>query len=374
MTIPGWDFGDWDQPFEFGPGAVERVGAVVDGLGRSRPLVLCSAGRRESREVEMLLAGLDSSPEEVFDGVRSHVPREVAEAAWRAVHARGADAVVSLGGGAAIDLGKALVYAAGYGFEAFDDGPPEIEKAPDLAHVAVPTTYSGAEATHGFGMSEEGSKRGRAAPFTRPDAVVADPVLTLDLPAGPTAATGMNALAHCVEALYSPTRTDATDSLGERAAGELFRKLPLAVREPSDLEVRTALLAAAYAAGAVLDRAGMGVHHGLCQVLGGRTGIAHGVANAIVLPYAMRFNLDATRDGQERFARAIGASSPEQAAGMVERLVLDLGLPGRLRDAGVPREALAEVARTAAETNPNVARNPKPVSTDDALAILEAAW
>ena len=380
MTIPGFDLGDHAQPATFGPGSVAKLSEIVTGLGRTRPLVVCSWRRRRSEDFSQVARGLGTpSPpaQPVFAGAEEHVPRSAVDAAWAAVESNEADAVVSFGGGASIDLCKALVDVAAFGWEAFEaraEVPARDAAAKPLVHVAVPTTYSGAEATRGFGVSERGEKAGRGGEATRPDQVVADPVLTLSLPVRPTAATGMNALAHCVEALYSPTRTDRSDRLAEQAAAVLFRSLPPAVRDPGGLAARTDLLAAAYVAGVVLDAAGMGLHHGLCHGLGGRTGIAHGVANAIVLPHVMRFNLEATREAQERFALAIGAASAEDAADRVQRLVSDLGLPTRLREAGVFEQDLEPIAAAAVERSPHVKRNPRPVSEDDALAVLRAAW
>lgn len=360
----------------FGAGKAADIPAEVERLGRSRPLVLCSWRReRFSDDLRALVSALSDA--RVFSGVEAHVPREVVDAAWKDAREHGADAVVSFGGGSAIDLGKALAYLAAYGEEALAEGrPAEPLDEPPIAHIAVPTTYSGSEATGRFGITyrAEEEKRGAGGAGVLPQTVVADAALTTGLGAKETGSTGMNALAHCVEGLYSPTRTATTDDMAAHAAELLYRGLPAAVERPGDLKVRSDLLAGSYLAGSVIDQAGMGIHHGICHGLGGRLGVPHGLANAVVLPHAMRFNLDATRAGQEVFARAVGGGSAEEAPDLVADLVRRLGLPTRLRDVGVLEEDLEPLAAWAAERSPAVKNNPKPAGKDEVLEVLQAAW
>jgi alcohol dehydrogenase class IV len=181
----------------------------------------------------------------------------------------------------------------------------------------------------------------------------------------------MNALAHCVEAAWSPHRTPEAEAIALAGAATIHRSLPTVVQSPDDLDARTAMLEGAALAGRCLLNASMGVHHGLSQLVGGRTGIAHGLANAILLSHAVRFNADAAPDAVRRIGAALG--EPDDAAGAVDRFRQSLGLPGSLSDAGVKDEDLEAVARLS-QSNQNVARNPRPVSEADALAILEAAW
>lgn len=364
------------QRLVFGSGRVSEVPAEVERLGRSRPLVLCSWRRqRYSGELRSLVGALPDV--RVFVGVEAHVPRSAVDAAWADAREHRADAVVSFGGGSAIDLGKALAYLAAYGESALDEGRPAHPLAePPVAHLTVPTTYSGSEATARLGVTDRAreEKRGAGGPGVLPATVVADPALTIGLGAKETAATGMNALAHCVEALYSGTRTPLTDALATWAAAALVRRLPAAVDRGDDLEAREELLAASYMAGSVLNQAGMGLHDGICHGLGGRLGVPHGVANAVVLPHAMRFNLDRTREGQEAFARAVGSGSAEEAVERVADLVKRLGLPTRLREAGVMEEDLEPLAAWAAERSPAVRGNPKPAGKAEVLGVLRAAW
>jgi maleylacetate reductase len=378
LTIPGFDLEDWGQPLLFGTDRVHELGAELERLGRKRPLVLSSWRRRRSDEFRHLAGGLGVTPK-VFQGAEEHVPRMVVDAAWNAVQEHEADAVVSFGGGSSVDLGKAVAFVAQHGPDAFEAGPEAGLEAPPggrpaLAHLAVPTTYSGAEATGWFYVSEREEKRRRGGPRARPDMVVADPSLTLTLPWKPTAGTGMTALAHAAEGLCSPSRTEWSDGLATRAARSIFRLLPIVSRSPKRVRERAEMLAAAYASGVVSDVAGTSLHHALCTGLGARTGTQHGLASAVLLPPVMRFNLEAAEEGLARFAQAIGAGGPAEGAAAVEALGAELGLPRRLREIGVFEQDLEPVAAWAAERSPEARNNPRPVSATDALAVLREAW
>lgn len=375
LTVPGFDLEGWDQTALFGIDRVHELGTELARLGRTRPLVLCSWRRRRSEEFHHLAGGLGITPE-VFPGVEEHVPRAAVDAAWKAAQDHQADVVVSFGGGSAVDLGKAVAYAARHGIQAFDAGEesPPAAHHPELVHVAVPTTYSGAEATACFFVSEGQEKRQRGSRGVRPDLVIADPSLTLTLPWKPSGGTGMTALAHCFEALRSSARTQWTDSLATRAARSVFQLLPVVSKSPKRVRERTDMLAAAYASGIVSDVAGTGLQGGLCTGLGARTGVAHGLAGAILLPHVIRFGLGFDEEGLARFAEAIGAGGAAEGAEAVAARAADLGLPGRLREVGVFEQDLELVAEWVAERSPEARQNARPVSASDAMAILRAAW
>jgi len=190
----------------------------------------------------------------------------------------------------------------------------------------------------------------------------------------PTASTGINALAHCVEAVYSPTAAPFVAPVALEAISTSRLALPRCVAAGSDLRARTAMLRASFLAGFSMAHAGMGVHHGLCHSLGGTLGIPHGVANAIVLPHAMRYNADAVTPELARIGEAMGARSGGDAAAAVFDLIDALGLPQRLRDVGLGEDDLAVVAADAL-ASPAVAANPKPIRTrEQLLEILRSAW
>jgi alcohol dehydrogenase class IV len=181
----------------------------------------------------------------------------------------------------------------------------------------------------------------------------------------------MNAMAHCVEVVYSPGRTPEAEALGLAGARRIVQALPLVVDDPSDVDVRASMFEGAVLAGRALQNGTMGVHHGLAQLVGGRTGIAHGLANAVILPHAVRFNADAVPDELRRLGEVIG--SPDDPAGALAALIARLGLPKGLGECGVTLEDIDAIARMS-QGNPNIKGNPKPVSEDDARAILAAAF
>jgi maleylacetate reductase len=213
-------------------------------------------------------------------------------------------------------------------------------------------------------------KSGAGGPTIAPDAVVYDPELSRSTPPEVRAGTGLNALAHCVEVVWSPHRTPEAEAIGLFGAQRIFDALPRAVADADDEAAATQMLEGAFLAGRCLANGTMGVHHGLAQLVGGRTGVPHGTANALLLAHSIRFNAEAVPDQVRRIGAAIGA--PDDPAGAVAELVAGLGLPSGLAEAGVTDDDVEVVVRLS-QSNGNVANNPRPVSEDDARAILTAA-
>jgi alcohol dehydrogenase class IV len=365
-----WTHTGYAQLIRFGSGAVDEVGRIVREAGGRRILLVTTEGRLSSPDGERLVKVLGRELTSTFAGVQSHVPAPAVQAAVQQARRDGVDAVVSFGGGSCADLAKAVCYFTER--EAGTPGATWLDR-PALPHVAVPTTYSGAELTPFFGMTDPATRRksGGGGPTIAPVAAVYDPDLTLSTPARVSAETGMNALAHCVECAYSPSRTPEADAVALAGVRRIASALPAVVDDPGDVKARSEMLVGAVLGGRALQNAGMGVHHGLAQLVGGRTGIAHGLANAVILSQAMRFNADAVPDELRRIGEAMG--DPDDAAGAVDRLVQRIGLPTHLSDCGVTDEDLDAVVRLS-QSNPSVQMNPRPVSEDDARAILEAAF
>ncbi|MHB8669995.1 MAG: iron-containing alcohol dehydrogenase family protein [Acidimicrobiales bacterium] len=369
-TSRSWTHTNAPQRIVFGEGRLSQLHELVRQTGARRLLLVTTEGRLESEEGRRLVAALGSDVASTFAGVRSHVPTTVVAQAVAQARRDGVDGVVSFGGGSCADAGKAVCFFTEQ--EAGTPGSSFLDR-PALPHVAVPTTYSGAELTPFFGMTEEASRRkaGAGGPTIAPVGALYDPELTVSTPARVSAETGMNALAHCVECAYSPSRSPEAEAVALAGVARIAEALPAVVAAPEDLAARSAMLAGAVLGGRALLNASMGVHHGLSQILGGRTGIPHGLANAVVLPHAMRFNQQAVPEEMARIGAALGdASDP---AGAVAELVSRLGLPRRLSECGVTEEDLAAVARLA-EANGSVAANPRPVGEAGALSILEAAF
>ena len=358
------------QRIHFGAGTVDRVADVVKEVGGRRVLLVTTEGRLASEAGERLQRKLGRALASTFSRVKSHVPITLVQAAVGQARMDDIDVVVSFGGGSCADMGKAVCFFVEQ--EAGTPGTTYIDR-PVLPHVSITTTYSGAELTPFFGMTDEASKRksGAGGPTIAPIAAIYDPELTLDTPIDVSAQTGMNALAHGVECAYSTRRTPEAEAIALAAIRRISAALPLVIDDPASLAARTAMLEGAVLGGRCLLNATMGVHHGLSQLLGGRTGIPHGLANAIVLPHALRFNADAIGDAYNRIGMALGDEL--DPSGAVERLRERIGLTGSLSDCGVDDEDIDAVIRQTSG-NHNIANNPKPVTEDDARAILEAAF
>src|SRR5690242_3605793 len=243
----------------FGRGTVAQVPDEVAALGRSRPFLI--AGDRHAVE---LPGGVGR-----FTDVVQHTPVEVSDRAAEAARASGADCVVSVGGGSATGLGKAVAARLG------------------LPQVAVPTTYAGSEVTPVLGETAGGVKTTRRAPEILPATVVYDVELTLSLPVPLSVTSGINALAHAVEALYAPDANPAVDALAVAATGKLAAGLRGIARRPDDLEARlaarSAALEGAWLAGLGLGHVRMGLHHQLCHLLGGAYGTPHSATHPVLL-------------------------------------------------------------------------------------------
>ena len=354
----------------FGNGSVRRLPELLRAVGARRVMLVTTAGRLASDDGDRVVRALGSMLGSTFAEVASHVPTPTVQAAHRQARVDGVDAVVSFGGGSCADLAKAVAF-----FTEQEQGIPSTSwtDRPALPHVSVPTTYSGAELTPFFGMTDPTTrtKSGAGGATLAPVAAVYDPELTCSTPVEVSTQTGMNALAHCVEALWSTRRTPEAEAIAVAGARRLAAALPLVVDDPGDLAVRASVLEGAVLAARCLQNAAMGVHHGLAQLLGGRTGIAHGLANAVLLAHSTRFNADAVPDAVRRVGEAVG--DPDDAAGAIERLVARLGIPAQLADGGVTLDDVDAVARQA-PSHAGIQQNPKPVDEDAARGILTAAY
>ncbi|HEY5058020.1 MAG TPA: iron-containing alcohol dehydrogenase [Gaiellaceae bacterium] len=315
---------------------IDRLGEVCDELGVCAPL-LVAGPRWEGLELRLEPAA------------RWHeVPSERVDDA--AAVARDADGVVAVGGGSAIDLGKAISAATG------------------LQLVSVPTTYAGAEWTTYFGV-RDGQRRMRGGGTgAKLGGAVYEVELTLDLPREPTVGTAMNALAHCAEALYALGHNEAADEEALAGAQLISEWLPRVVEAPHDRVARTELLRGASHAGAALGGSMLALAHAMAQAVGGRYGLPHGTLNGICLPPALRYNARYAPEAVRRFGEAIGGDP----AVRVEELAR-LGGPARLRELGVPDEDLRDLAAAAAQRAGNQA-NPNPATPAEIEQLLRSVW
>lgn len=355
------------------PGCVDELPSHLTRLGRNRAYVVTGSSLASGRAGETVRHALGPMMVGMFSGARPHVPIETADQVAKEARSVSADVIIGLGGGSPIGTAKAAVARLAEGARSSD--------TPRLV-AAIPTTYAGSEVTPVFGTTDfaRGRKEVVRNPGIRPRLVLYDPELAVDTPPDLTAGTGINALAHCVEGLYSNDAGDEERSMAVDAASLLVEHLPKAFARTEDLAHRYYLFEGSMLAGFVLARAGMGVHHGLCHVLGGRYNAPHGLLNAIILPHAMRFNVPVAGPAYGRLAPVFGlkATDSPRTGEAVCRAVTDFirqfRLPYRLRELGIPKADLPAVAADALQSQ-SVRRNPRPLNgAQDALQILEAAW
>ncbi len=238
-----------------------------------------------------------------------------------------------------------------------------------LPILAVPTTYAGSEVTAVWGMTERARKTTGTDPSVLPRTVVYDPELTLTLPAELSAASGLNALAHCVEAFWAPRRNPISALAAEEGIRALGGALPAVLRDPRDVEVRAELLYGAYLAGSAFAVAGSGLHHKICHVLGGAYDLPHAQTHAIVLPHVLAFNAPAAPEATSRIARALGLADP--VAGL-HALTAELGIPEGLRALGMRAEQVDEAAALVEPSVP--ADNPRHAGRAELRELIRAAW
>lgn len=325
----------------FGAGTIADVPAVLAEVGVERPCLVTSAR----------WADLVPEVPARFTGVRAHVPAETVEEAVATAQAARADAVVAIGGGSAIDTGKA------------------VSARLDVPVVAVPTTYAGAEWTAYFGIRDEVARRKGGGTGARTVAAVYDPELTLDLPRDVTVGTALNALAHCAEAFYALGRGPRAERHAFTGARAIAYALPLVADRPRDLYARARLLEGALRAARALAEGGLALAHAVAQALGGRYGIPHGAANAVVLAPTLRFNAEAVPAAIAAFADAMCVAD---APARVDELAR-LGAFGGLRGLGVPEGELELVAAEAVARS-GARANPRPAAAADVAALLRSAF
>jgi alcohol dehydrogenase class IV len=335
----------------FGVGALDRVSDELDSLPGRVFLIASGSSLPIADQIAAQFGGRLAGR---FGEVAQHVPEELAERARKKALEAGADVIVAVGGGSAVGLGKAVAVHV------------------ELPLVVVPTTYSGSEMTPFYGLTGKHKRVGRDL-RALPRIVIYDPALTVGLPARVTAATGFNALAHCVEGLYAPGTNPVTALLAEEGIRALGRSLPDAVERPADLTARSDALYGAYLAGAALAVAGTALHHKLCHVLGGTFGLVHGDVNAVVLPHVAAFNALAIPEVMARVSVALGGPPDSSAAaGRLADLAARIGAPTSLGAIGMPEDGIGEAAELAVASVGD--SNPRPVDVVALQALLRAAF
>jgi maleylacetate reductase len=374
----------------FGAGALDQVADEVAALGVRRVLVVATKSAREAADA------VEGQLRERFagriDGVAQHVPTEVAEGARAKAREVGADCIVAIGGGSAIGLAKAVALTSG-------DGPATAGRSTDAGGiadagevgdvdgstdagvsvgglgggvpiVAVPTTYAGSEMTPVWGETSGGGKSTGTDLKVLPRVVVYDPVLSQHLPINVTAASVANAIAHCVEAVWTSKADPITEMVAVEGVRALSAGLAAVLEEPTDLGARGKLLYGVCLAGSALATAGTGLHHKLCHLLGGTYNLPHAETHAAVLPQVTRVNAPAVPEAKRRLEAAL--QTDDLASGLFELFAM-AGVPTSLQELGLTEAQAAEAAVEAAEKFQRI-DNPVPVTVKLTTDILTRAW
>ena len=329
----------------FGTGTVAQVAKEVDAFGARRAMVLTTpeqagAGRNLARHLGPAAGSL-------FSNATMHTPVEVTAKAIEAFEASDCDCVVSLGGGSTIGLGKAMAVRTG------------------IKHLAIPTTYAGSEMTDILGETTSGEKTTRRDPSIRPDTVIYDVDLTLTLPFGFSVTSGLNAIAHAIEALYAEDANPVTDWMAFEGIKVLHEGLPRLDGNLEDVAVRSQVLYGSWLCSTVLGQCSMALHHKLAHVLGGTFDLPHGPTHSVLLPHTAGFNargLERLKPVADLFGGSLGSGLWDFAQA--------LGAPMKLADLGL---AKGDVPRAVDVAMKAQYANPRSYSRDDILDMISAA-
>ncbi|WP_119166125.1 maleylacetate reductase [Algihabitans albus] len=332
----------------FGAGTVAALPAEVERLGIGRALVLTTPpqadqGRHLVERLGKRVAGL-------FSGAAMHTPVEVTDAALNLYRSTGADGVVAIGGGSTIGLGKAI---------ALRTGAPQ---------VVLPTSYAGSEMTPIIGQTEGGQKTTQKTMKVLPETVIYDVEHTLTLPATMTVTSGLNAIAHAVEALYAEEANPVLSLMAEEGIAKLFTALPRIASAPHSVAARSDALYGAWLCALCLGSGGVALHHKLCHVLGGSFDLPHAETHTIVLPHALAYNAPEIAEPMTRLRRATGSETPAAAFYDLARAG---GAPVALRDIGMPEDGIDRAVASALRA-PYF--NPRPLEAEGLTGLLKAAW
>lgn len=331
----------------FGSGSVEQLRDEVDRLGLSRVLVLSTPQQEDL--ARSLASRLGDKTADIFAGATMHTPVAVTEQAMQIASDVAADGFLAIGGGSTTGLGKALAIRT------------------DLPQIVIPTTYAGSEMTPILGETKDGRKTTVNSPKVLPEVVIYDVDLTMSLPASMSGTSGINAIAHAVEALYARDRNPIIDMMAIESISSLASALPKIAEEPGNRDARAAALYGAWLAGTCLGAVGMSLHHKLCHTLGGTFDLPHAETHTIVLPHALAYNAAAVPDVIERLKPILGDNP---AVGLFE-LSGKVGAARALKDVGMPEDGIDEACRIALS---NPYWNPRELTEEGIRGLLQRAY
>ena len=332
----------------FGAQTADCLPAELERLGCRRAIVLSTEAQRDVAQWLKTLTG--DAGVALFDRAAMHTPVEVTLEAMKVVEQNDIDCVVAIGGGSTTGLSKAIAYRTG------------------LPQIVLPTTYAGSEMTPILGQTESGMKTTLKDDKVKPGTVIYDVNLTLSLPVTMSGTSGINAIAHAVEALYAENRNEETSGLAEEGIRRLAVALPVIFDSPADVAARTDALYGAALCGCCLANVGMALHHKLCHTLGGAFDLPHAETHTAVLPHAVQYNAATEPEVMQRIARALDG---DDAPAALFELGEAVGARMALRELGLREEDLDKAADLAVQ---NPYWNPRPVERDAIRDLLARAW
>lgn len=391
LLPPGWlDYRNTGTRVLLRPGVVDTVGDEMAALGCERVMVVCGGNTRRSKLFERVMSALGSRAVKVYDQVVEHSSVDMVTQGAALARELRVDGLLAVGGGSASDTAKAIAILLGEGgrleehasrFEPPDRFFPKPLPAPKLPLATVVTTASAAEVTPGLGIRDA---QGRKLLFwdntLAMRLIVLDPEANVEVPVPVMATTAMNGFAHSVEGLYSRLRNPISDGLALHSIRLFMDALPRMVQDPASVDARAGVMTAAHLSGMVISNARVGIHHAMCHCLGARGGLSHGVANSVMLPHAMAYNLPVAERELAAMAPALGVPpgpSREMAQAAIEQvraLQRQARVPTRLRDTGLDRSLLPAIAQdTMADRG--LYFNPRRTDSVEAVVqLLEEAW
>lgn len=332
----------------FGTGTLENLPGEIKRLGLHKTLLLSTPGRENFTHT--VARQLGSACVGVFSGAAMHTPVDVTDRAMTFVTELKVDGVIAIGGGSTIGLAKA------------------ISLRTDLPQIVVPTTYAGSEMTPIIGETMNGKKVTQTTLAVLPEVVIYDVNLTIGLPPLISGTSGINAIAHAVEALYARDSNPVTELMAVEGVRALIRALPAIAANPADLEARSDALYGAWLCGVCLGSVGMSLHHKLCHTLGGSFNLPHAETHTIILPHALAYNASHAPQAIERLTAVFGDTPPAVA---LYDLAGALGAKRALRDLGMPESGI-EQATELAMSNPYW--NPRPLEWEAVRSCIARAW
>ncbi|KAK0914257.1 hypothetical protein LTR91_014749 [Friedmanniomyces endolithicus] len=350
------------QPFEytanpgravFGSGSIKKLPEEIKRLDKFKPLLLSTPQQEEQvRALEPILKDASITPAGLFSEATMHTPTHITDKALKYTKECGADCVVSFGGGSTIGLGKAISIRTG------------------LEHVCIPTTYAGSEMTPILGETAEGKKTTRSDPKILPGTVIYDVDFTMTLPEALSATSGVNAIAHAVEALYARANNPIMTLFALEGTKALAEALPIIVNHPHDTDARSKAQYGAWLCAMCLGSVGMALHHKLCHTLGGSFNLPHAETHTIVLPHAIAYNAPKIPEVMKQLAGVLPGSDGDAIRGL-NVLLAKLKVKRGLKEFGMKEEDVDKAAEIAVS---NPYWNPREIEKGPLRETIRRCW